>query len=53
MRQNKAALIGMLTPQAGEMATREADIFSRLEAMQAPERERARLQLEERLVWSG
>lgn len=49
----QAAVIGMLTPQAGEMAAREADIYSRLEAMQAPERERARLQLEERLAGQG
>jgi len=49
----ESSLIGMLTPQAGEMAAREADIFSRLEAMQAPERERARLQLEERLAGQG
>jgi hypothetical protein len=47
------AIIGMLTPQAGEMAAREADIFQRLEAMQAPERERAALQLEERLFGQG
>ena len=49
----QASVIGMLTPQAGEMAAREADIYSRLEAMQAPERERARLQLEERLAGQG
>ena len=49
----QAAIIGMLTPQAGEMAAREADIFQRLEAMQAPERERAALQLEERLFGQG
>jgi hypothetical protein len=49
----QSAVIGMLTPQAGEMAAREADIYSRLEAMQAPERERARLQLEERLAGQG
>ena len=49
----QAGVIGMLTPQAGEMAARETDIFSRLEAMQVPERERARLQLEERLFGQG
>ena len=49
----QASVIGMLTPQAGEMAAREADIYSRLEAVQAPERERARLQLEERLFGQG
>jgi len=49
----QTAVISMLTPEAGEMAAREADIYSRLETMQAPERERARLQLEERLAGQG
>ena len=47
--QEQSALICMLTQDPTQRASREADIFQRLEAMQAPERERARLQLEERL----
>jgi len=49
----QTALIGMLTQDPAQRATREADIFQRLEATQAPERERARLQLEERLFGQG
>jgi hypothetical protein len=49
----QTALIGMLTQDPSQRAAREADIFSRLEAMQAPERERARLGLEERLAGQG
>ena len=49
----QSALIGMLTQDPAARATRESDIFGRLEAMQAPERERARLQLEERLFGQG
>ncbi len=49
----QTALIGMLTQDPAARAAREADIFQRLEATQAPERERARLQLEERLAGQG
>jgi len=49
----QTALIGMLTQDPAARAAREADIFGRLEAAQAPERERARLQLEERLFGQG
>ena len=49
----QSALIGMLTQDPAQRAAREADIFGRLEAVQAPERERARLQLEERLFGQG
>lgn len=49
----QAAVIGMLTQDPAQRAAREADIFQRLEAVQAPERERARLQLEERLFGQG
>lgn len=51
--QEQSALIGMLTQDPTQRASREADIFQRLEAMQAPERERAGLQLEERLFGQG
>lgn len=49
----QTALIGMLTQDPAARASREADIFQRLEAIQAPERERARLGLEERLFSQG
>ena len=51
--QEQSALIAMLTQDPSQRASREADIFQRLEAMQAPERERAGLQLEERLFNQG
>ena len=51
--QEQSALIGMLTQDPGQRASREADIFARLEAAQEPARERARLQLEERLLGQG
>tara|TARA_R100000654_G_scaffold9641_1_gene22030 strand:- start:4472 stop:5614 length:1143 start_codon:yes stop_codon:yes gene_type:complete len=51
--QEQSALIGMLTQDPGQRAGREADIFARLEAAQEPARERARLQLEERLLGQG
>jgi hypothetical protein len=46
-------LIGMLTQDPAARATREADIYERLEALQRPERERAQLGLEERLFSQG
>jgi len=49
----QTALIGMLTQDPAARAAREADIFQRLENIQAPERERARLGLEERLFSQG
>lgn len=49
----QTALIGMLTQTPEQRAGREAELFSRLEALQAPERERARLGLEERLFSQG
>jgi hypothetical protein len=51
--QEQSALIGMLTQDPSQRAGREADIFARLEAAQEPARERARLQLEERLLGQG
>ena len=51
--EEQTNIIGMLTQDPADRATREADIYSRLEAVQAPERERARLQLEERLLGQG
>jgi len=51
--KDQSAVIGMLTQDRTARATRESDIFDRLEAVQAPERERARLQLEERLFGQG
>jgi hypothetical protein len=51
--EEQTNIIGMLTQDPAARATREADIFGRLEAVQAPERERARLQLEERLLGQG
>ena len=46
-------LINMLTQTPEARATREQQLFDRLEAIQAPERERARLNLEQRLVNQG
>ena len=51
--EEQTNIIGMLTQDPTQRAGREADIFQRLEAVQAPERERARLQLEERLLGQG
>jgi hypothetical protein len=51
--EEQTNIIGMLTQDPAQRAGREADIFQRLEAVQAPERERARLQLEERLLGQG
>ena len=51
--EEQTALIGMLTQDPAARAAREADIFERLEAIQRPERERARLGLEERLLSQG
>lgn len=46
-------LMDLLTGNAQDQQTREADIYGRLNAMQAPEQERARLQLEQRLANQG
>lgn len=51
--EEQSAVIGMLTQDPAARAAREADIFERLEAIQRPERERARLGLEERLFSQG
>ncbi len=51
--EEQTNIIGMLTQDPAQRAGREADIFQRLESVQAPERERARLQLEERLLGQG
>ena len=51
--QEQTNLINMLTQTPTARATREQEIFDRLEDMQAPERERARLGLEQRLVNQG
>ena len=49
--KEQTALINMLAN--GNIPGREADIMSRLQASVAPEQERARLQLEERLAGQG
>ena len=51
--EDQTNVIKMLTQTPEARATREQQLFDRLEAMQAPERERARLGLEERLVNQG
>ena len=51
--QEQANVIGMLTQDPSQRATREQDIFGRLQATLQPEQERARLQLEERLAGQG
>ena len=51
--QEQTNLINMLTQTPEARATREQQLFDRLEAMQEPGRERARLGLEERLVNQG
>ena len=51
--QEQTSLVGMLTQDPGQRAARESEIFNRLEAAQEPARERARLQLEERLLGQG
>ena len=49
----QAATIGMLTQDPMQRAAREQDIFGRMQATLAPEQERARLGLEERLAGQG
>lgn len=46
-------VIGMLTQSPADRATRETDIFNKLENMLQPERDRAQLALEERLAGQG
>ena len=46
-------VIDMLTQSPADRATRETDIFNKLENMLQPERERAQLALEERLAGQG
>lgn len=50
-RQN--LLMDLLAGSPQEMQAREADVYGRLQAMQAPEQERARLGLEGRLAAQG
>jgi len=52
-QQEQTNIINMLTQDPSQRAMREQDIFNRLQAMQAPETERARLGLEERLFTQG
>ena len=52
-QQEQESLIGMLTQDPSQRATRESDIFGRLTAAQQPEQERARLELEQRLANQG
>jgi len=49
----QANVISMLTGAGGGLQQREADIMQRLQAAVAPEQERARLQLEQRLANQG
>tara|TARA_Y100001937_G_scaffold76460_1_gene103819 strand:- start:929 stop:2092 length:1164 start_codon:yes stop_codon:yes gene_type:complete len=51
--EDQTNVIKMLTQTPKARATREQELFDRLEAIQAPERERARLNLEQRLVNQG
>jgi hypothetical protein len=51
--QEQGNVIGMLTQDPMQRATREQDIFGRMQATLQPEQERARLQLEERLANQG
>jgi hypothetical protein len=52
--QEQSSLISMLTGGGGtDRGTREAEIMARLQAAQAPEQERARLGLEQRLANQG
>jgi hypothetical protein len=52
-RQDDVGLINMLTQSPEQRQAREQAIFSRLQAAQLPEQERARLGLEERLASQG
>jgi hypothetical protein len=49
----QAGVIGMLTQDPMQRAAREQDIFGRMQDTLAPEQERARLGLEERLAGQG
>lgn len=51
--QEQASIIGMLTQDPSQRASREQEMYNRLQAVQQPEQERARLQLEERLANQG
>ena len=52
-QQEQENVIGMLTQDPMQRAMREQDIFGRMQATLAPEQERARLGLEERLAGQG
>jgi hypothetical protein len=49
----QSAVIGMLTQDPSQRASREQDIFGRMQATLQPEQERQRLALEERLLGQG
>ena len=49
----QANVIGMLTQDPSQRASREQDIFGRMQATLQPEQERQRLALEERLLGQG
>lgn len=49
----QASVIGMLTQDPSQRASREQELFNRMQAVQQPEQERARLALEERLANQG
>jgi hypothetical protein len=49
----QSAIIGMLTQDPSQRASREQDIFGRMQATLQPEQERQRLALEERLFGQG
>ena len=51
--EEQTSLINMLTGGGTDRGVREAEIMSRLQATQAPEQERARLGLEQRLANQG
>ena len=51
--EEQASVIGMLTQDPAQRASREQEMFNRLQATIQPEQERSRLQLEERLANQG
>jgi hypothetical protein len=51
--EEQSAVIGMLTQAPSQRAAREQELYNRFEGMQQPARERAALELEERLLSQG
>ena len=51
--EEQTNIIGMLTQDPAARATREQELYNRLEGMQRPARERGQLELEERLFAQG